>query len=80
MTGRMKKKLMYFKPFPVCGNYGMEIRGIHGNFQNSGFHGYSIDRHGIWKNMTEKPCHTFSDSILRRAPGAPLPPIKLEKI
>lgn len=45
---------MYFKPFPVCGNYGMEIRGIHGNFQNSGFHGYSIDRHGIWKNMTEK--------------------------
>ena len=25
-------------------------------------------------------CHTFSNSIFRGAPGAPLPPIKLEKI
>ena len=70
MTGRMKKKLMYFKPFPVCGNYGMEIRGIHGNFQNSGFHGYSIDRHGIWKNMTEKikkkTIHVFKNRYQHR--------------
>ena len=48
----MKKKLMYFKPFPVCGNYGMEIRGIHGNFQNSGFHG-NLEKYD-WKDKKKK--------------------------